>query len=50
MWDIISVLYENKTLQELKIYIKMFVIVALKCFVNYIIAGENITAAYTSSP
>jgi hypothetical protein len=28
----------------------MFFIVALKGFVNYIIEGENIKAAYTSSP
>jgi hypothetical protein len=29
---------------------KMLFIVALKGLVNYIIEGENITAAYTSSP
>jgi hypothetical protein len=29
---------------------KMLFIVALKGFVNYIIEGENIKAAYTSSP
>jgi hypothetical protein len=34
------VLYEKKTLYE----IKMHFIVALKCFVNYTIEGENITA------
>jgi hypothetical protein len=42
--DIISVLYEKKTLYELKIKIKMLYIVALKCFVNYTIEGENISA------
>jgi hypothetical protein len=43
-------LYEKKTLKELKILIKMLFIVALKGFVNVIIEGENIKAAYTSSP
>jgi hypothetical protein len=43
-------LCEKKTLEKMKISIKCFFIVALKDFVNNIIEGENITAAYTSIP
>jgi hypothetical protein len=44
---------ENKSFiyrKKLEYPLYVFFIVALKGFVNYIIDGENMTAAYTSSP